>query len=413
MKTKHTILFLLIIILVVGIFKGPKIKRYFLEERYYSLLVKLGITKRCYNPYKDLANIFTQENLNYQENNRKVVLDSLAKIPKKEIVEGPFKIPSITHQVYFTPAHSKKPLKDFYIEKLKVNFNKLNATDKNWQHYIWTNNPEIFTDEIRNITGVEIKSIDEFKEHVLYKILIETIDKGKDLPAYFAESSDLFRLLALERFGGVYNDMDYEIYNASPLVNYMKRFDFIGGREKVNSYSYYGNSFMAAKSNHPIIKEAVTRLIKNYFHKSTCNYIKYPCTENDRLYFNGPPLITLAYFAKNNIDGNNDVILPSWMIFNLYFARHKNQYCDYSKITREDFVKRTNNLEKLLNDFIEKFQMKDIEEFYKIRNSDQKDPDEQNIYYDTKYRKDFEVIGADLGCGTWVTSKNPRHWYWN
>lgn len=408
---KKILIIILCVILIFAGFKYKKIYRYFAEQRYYSILVMLDLAKPCYDPYKKRADIFIHENFDYKKENKKVVLDSLEKTSKELEVKTSVKIPLITHQIYFTQKNRTKPLPIFYIKKMKATYSKLNNISKDWQHFIWTNNPDLFSNEIKNIKGVQFKSIDEFKQNSLYNILIQTIDKGNELVAYLAESSDLFRLLALQKHGGVYYDMDYEIYNAKELLKYMQNFDFLGGRETVNSNSYYGNSFLAAKPDHPVINQALSLMMRNYHPDSNSPlYVQYPCTENDRLYFNGPPLITLAYFAKNNIDNNNDVILPGWMVLNLYFSHFKNKYCDYSKITKEEFEQNNQNLNQLIEEFTQSFKQTDINNFYKIQNNSSKEED--NIYYNLKYRNQFPIIGADMGCGTWVTAKNPRHFYW-
>ena len=418
MKTKKIFIIVLSLIMIFGIVKLPKIKRYFAEERYYGVFSALNIVKPCFNPYKQIKDVFVQEGFDYIVEDGKVVSDSLKKITDKSVnIEDKFNIPTITHQIYFSPTKANiSILKDFYVEKLKANFTKLSSINNNWQHNIWTNNPDIFPKEIKEINGVVIRDISEFNDHALYPYLIEALEKANNLPAYLAESSDLMRLLVLQKLGGIYNDMDYEIYNAAPLIEYMKKFDFIGGREKINSISYYANSFLAAKPNHPVINEAVLRMIRNYRQDAndpnTPDYVKYPCTENDRLYFNGPPLITLAYFAKNNIEGNNDLILPSWMILNISFAHYKNKFCDYSKITKEDFIKNNNNLLQLIKGFNDNFKEEALEKDYAVANSNGQKETEHNIYYNLKYRNDYNIIGADMGCGTWVTAKNPRHWYW-
>jgi mannosyltransferase OCH1-like enzyme len=409
MRIRNIVLILLAIALVFGVIKAPKIKRYFAEERYYSIFVMLGKAEACYNPHKNAQAMFNQEKIDYQLRNKEVVLTSLAKIIDKSAYSSELKIPSITHQIYFTANGS---LNDFYIEKMKANFAKLNQLSDNWQHNLWSNKLDIFPEDLRQIKGVKLRDISELKNHEIYPILSEAIAKGSDLKAYFAESADLARIMILQQFGGIYNDMDYEIYNPAPLFEFMKRFNFIGAREQINSESYYANSFLATSSNHPILNEMVRRIYKNYNKQDLSDYIKYPCTENDRLYFNGPPLVTIAYLNKNNIEGNNDVILPPWMLLNISFARYKNKYCDYAKITKEDFQQNNQNLKELLAQYSQQFKQDDIENIYAIRN-DLANKDEDNIYYNLKYRNEFEVIGADMGCGSWVSAKNPRHWYWN
>jgi hypothetical protein len=403
MKKKTIIFIALILVALFTAFKWNKLKTYFIEEKYYSVLSTLRITKPHYKPYKNFYEIFTEEGFSYNKNNSKIIHSSLDKL--KNITQQPdkFTIPMITHQVYFTPANSTKKLDDFYIENLKLSFEKLGKFG-NWQHNIWTNNPALFS----SISNANIRNINEFKDHPLYKNLQAMLLNGAESKAYLAESSDLVRLMALQKFGGIYKDMDYEIYNVEAFFNMMKKFDFIGGRERLSIKSYYGNSFIATKPNHPVINQAMKNLIRNHnLNESTPNYLKYPSMEFDRIYFNGPPLITIAYFAKNNLDGNADLILPPWMIYNVNFAHTKNKYCNFSAITKEEFYQNNANLGKLITDFTTNSK-DEIPNDGKITNA------EQNIYYNTKYRSQYEIIGADMFCGSWVAgNKFKRNFYWN
>lgn len=412
---KTTFFILISILLSFSIIKFNKIKRYFKEERYYSVFSALGLTERCYDPYKDIETLFIQEKIDYKLYDKRITSESLKKILSLYSNNSQNKIPYITHHIYFSKtSDTKVTLNNFYIEKMKANFNKLNDINDQWQHNIWTNNPQGFTKELNKIKGVEIKDISIFYKSPLYQILLEALNNFNKtkLPLYLAESSDILRLMTLQEFGGIYNDMDYEIYNAQQLVNYMHKFDFIGGRDKIANYSYYANSFLAAKPSHPVLNEAIAMILRNHTKPKTVpDYIKYPCNQNDRLYFNGPPLITLSYFKKNNINGNNDVILPSWMILNIAFARNKNKTCDYNSITKEFFDKNNSSLELLIKNFAQDSVTQEINKFYGSQ-KEQEENSLSNIYYSLKDRENFPIIGADMGCGTWVTATKPRIWYW-
>lgn len=378
-----------------------------IKEAFHESLVRMNITKRCYDKSKDFDVLFEQEGIDYVKNDRKVTAQSLQSLLHQPA--GNLKIPTISHHVYFTSTKKPLDLSDFYIEKIKANFNRLNEIDENWQHFLWTNQPNIFPAEILEIKGVQIKNINEFQAHYLYPELREMIDKGETSRPFFAEGSDLIRLMALQKFGGVYNDMDYEIYNPEALYDLMKRFDFLGGREVAYLDSYYGNAFLASKPNHPVINEALRRNLRNHDAKTTDkyipNYVKYPCRETTRIYFNGPPLITMAYFSKNNIDGNVDVILPTWMIFNAKFAHLKNNQCGYARMPQEEFLDKAKNLDKLIDNFSKNPILEGGESHDKAL---------QNIYYNTKYNEGFPIIGADMFCGSWVVGKKfNRKYYWS
>ncbi len=403
MKRKTIMLIILLGVVILAINRRHSIKTYFVEERYYSIFSALHIAKPHYKPYKSFYDIFRQEGFSYREYNRKVIKDSLLKL-KNQNLAYINTIPNITHQVYFTPTNKVTKLSGFYIENLKLSFAKLEKLGGAWEHNIWTNNPALF----ESISNARIRSISEFSDNPLYNNLIDMLNKGNESRAYLAEASDLIRLIVLQKFGGIYKDMDYEIYNVDTFFDLMKKFDFIGGRERLSIKSYYGNSFIAAKPSHPVINEALKNLSRNHnLDDNSPIYLNYPSMEFDRIYFNGPPLITVAYFSKNNIDGNLDIILPQWMIYNKDFAHYKNKYCDFSKISKKEFYKNNANLDKLIAEFI-KNSKNEIPKDGKITKY------EQNIYYNTKYRSDYEIIGADMFCGSWVAgNKFKRNYYWN
>lgn len=397
MKIKSfIILFIILMLVTIGAFFP--IKNYV-----FDIMIKSHIIKKCYDKNNDFNEIFSQENINYEIEDKKVTDLSLKKLLKyNQNRKDNFKIPLITHHIYFTSTSAPTELNDFYIEKMKLNFLKLNSEEKNWQHFIWTNVKNIIPEEILNIPGVKIKQISEIQDNFLSNQLDEILLKANNNRAYFAEAADLLRLIAIYLYGGIYNDMDYEIYNAKALTNLMTQFDFIGGREMSTLISFYGNSFIAAKSNHPVLVEALKLSTRNYKKENAPKYIQYPCKEPIRIYFNGPPLITIAYFLKNNIDNNSDIILPSWIIFNADFARYKNKICDYKKISKNEFIKNNSQLQKLLQEY----------KLFTSLNS-YSNKLNQNIYYNNNNNDNFEIIGADMFCGNWVIgNKFKRNYYW-
>lgn len=397
MKIKSfIILFVILMLVIIGTFFP--IKNYI-----FDIMIKSNIIKKCYDKNNDFNEIFSQENINYEIEDKKVTDLSLKKLLKyNQNRKNNLKIPLITHHIYFTSTSAPTELNNFYIEKMKLNFLKLNSEEKNWQHLIWTNVKNIIPEEILNIPGVKIKQISEIQDNFLSNQLDEILLKANNNKAYFAEAADLLRLIAIYLYGGIYNDMDYEIYNAKSLTNLMTQFDFIGGREMSTLISFYGNSFIAAKSNHPILVEALKLSTRNYKKENAPKYIQYPCKEPIRIYFNGPPLITIAYFLKNNIADNNDIILPSWMIFNADFAHYKNKICDYKKISKTEFINNNSQLQKLLQEY----------KLFTSLNSNSKKLN-QNIYYNNNNNENFEIIGADMFCGNWVIgNKFKRNYYW-
>jgi len=424
----------LIILIIVGIGRVLKLKGYIPKYPVYASLIKMGVINYCYTALTDMIDIFNQEGFNYELENEKVIKNSLSKLAdiNSDTLELP-KIPTITHKIYFTSTDSTTTLNDFYVEELKLNYTNLNSLNTTWKHIIWTNNPRIFPQEVINIQNVEVRNVEEFNYHPAYHDLKDLLEKGNKQKPYFAQASDLLRLVALQKYGGIYSDLDYEIYNVSPLYNLLKKFDFIAGREIPDRYSFYGNAFLAAKPNHPIINDALLRSVRNYNidpkDSSVPQYLKFPCNNYDKLYFNGPLLITLSYFSKNNTDGNNDIILPPWIIFNLNFARLKNntgltdlkkQECVYSEITKANFEENSKNLPEMLKTYIDNITFKDWQKYYDFKVLGLEDSNyydyENNIYYKLDDRRNYPVIGADMFCGSWTFGgkvfKRKYYWTW-
>lgn len=406
MKMKNLNIFITILIVALlasyAYIRKHTIKKYFAEEKYYSILTFLGVAHPHYKPYKNFFEIFDQEGINYDLANEKVIESSLNDLSLLSNLPQVNTIPKITHQVYFTNKNQENNFKGFLLENLKL-FTKNISKNGSWKNYIWTNNPALF----KGVDNIIILDISEFKDHPLYPILLKTIKQGENSKAFYAESSDMVRLLALQKFGGIYKDMDYEVYNYDLLNDLISKFDFIGGRERYNIRSYYGNSFIASKANHPIINKAIAYIQRNHSSSSeTPTYIKFPSIQLDSIYFNGPPVITFAYFAKNNQEGNHDIILPPWMIYNMNLAHTLNKRCDLGNMPVKDFWRIKQNQTKLIEEFIANFEG--------TRFNDDKDSIKyHNIYYNSNYHSNYQIIGADMFCGSWVSKHKFKHiFYW-
>lgn len=387
---------------------------YLHSNEMYNKLVNMKLLKKCYYAY-EINEYFSQEGLDFEAENKKLINNSLKKLYDRSITTSTdaLKIPTITHSIYFTSSQKPIQLNDFYIFVKQESFIKLNSTGHHWEHNFWTDNPEIIPPEIKAIKGVKVRNINEFSDHFLYQSLINLLQKGNTLKGYFASASDLLRYMAIEKFGGIYFDLDYEIYHPNVLINYFQRFDFLGARD---DNGYLANGFMAAKAHHPILKKALELEARNQGLEGKAKIpdsIKYPCEEYQKIFYSGPPLLTTAYFLAANTENNNDIALPNWVSLNFDLSRYKNKYCQYAKITKEDLIKNNENLEELIRDFTKNFKQEDS---LSNHNKNRKFKDfEQNIYFDLKHRNDVEIIGADMGCGNWSSNSRgfERIYYWN
>mgnify|MGYP000383283148 CR=1 FL=1 len=83
------------------------------------------------------------------------------------------------------------------------------------------------------------------------------------------------------------------------------------------------------------------------------------------------------------------------MIYNVGFARHKNNGCSFSNMSAEEFRLKNN----VLNDLIES---------YTLSSQKKQSDDIMDIYYNSDGEKNsilFPVIGADMFCASWYESR--------
>lgn len=408
--SKYFIIFLLTVLLIVIVSKGSK--RTSFNDKVYNVLVGLNLINNKTCDSDDLDLYLSQEGFDFEKENKKIIKDSLNKLYAETPKEINLKIPAITHRVYFSSPRSKKNPKELYLEFYKSTVNKLNLLPETWQHNVWTNLPDIFPEEIKKLKGVQIRNISDLKGHYLYDTLVNIIKKGDKLVGHFSEASDLLRFMVVQKYGGIYMDMDYEIYNTNALHNWMHNFNFLG---IIGIKRYYETAFIAASPNHPILNKALELEARNNdldtgAEKPYC--IKYPVDEYRKIYFSAPPLLTVAIVSEYNKQGTEDLLLPHWIAMNPALAQYKNGSCDKTnEVSKDDFIKSEQNLKSIIKEFTEitKVYSNPVYDAFKPFK-----PYQENIYYDPKYFGDFEVLGADMSCGTWAQEKQGfnRIYYW-
>ena len=286
--------------------------------------------KECYAG-EDLAIKFEQEGLDYGEFRYKAHQD--AKNYFKSIPNGvEQKIPLITHHIYFSDPNNPKELTNIYKDKLEKSITRLNDAQDGFVHYFWTNAPDIVPDKIRNLSGVHILDISEFQEDELYKNVKELLNSDKSVGIVnYVKASDIARLIVIKKYGGIYFDLDYEIYDAVEMLRHAKNFNFFGGFEFESASASLGNAFIAASAEHPVIREAVNLALRNSkylnnidFKDDIPEYIKRPCTLFQGVVdSSGPHMLTYAYAKANNQNDNIDFIFPAGTIFDGPYAQSK------------------------------------------------------------------------------------------
>lgn len=243
------------------------------------------------------------------------------------------KIPAITHLVYFNKKNNPASIKNTSIDKIIKTTNRFNYVDENFKHYFWTNDPSIIDESILNILNFEIRLIkNEFQDHLLWNNLQNTLVRAEKDSALFTKASDIFRLMAVDKYGGLYHDLDYEVFLPVGIYRYFKEFNFFNALENSEGRISIGNAMIAASPQHPIIKTAIELVHRNLNpsqHTYLPEYVTRPKNKFLKVLFEtGPVMFTIAYLKANNIEDNLDIILPRSQIYNYEYA---NYYLDSEK----------------------------------------------------------------------------------
>jgi hypothetical protein len=279
------------------------------------------------------SEIYWQEGLNKQslhQSWKDTAASTIDKLLATNVTDKtPYIIPPISHVVYFTNPDNPKQWKELYTNKYTKTTERLSKQDHNMKHYIWTNDPNTVPANVKAIPNVEIRTFDEFKNHELTPSLNKLLEEAKADSNKFVQASDVARVLTQQAYGGVYHDLDYEVFDAAGLIKYMKLASFVGGKEVERHDSFMGNAFIASTAHHPVINELATTIKRNLnLEKGVPDYIKYPLNKFDSvLCSTGPAALTLAYFKVQNqkaAEGHElapQLMLPSRILYSKEYAR--------------------------------------------------------------------------------------------
>lgn len=138
---------------------------------------------------------------------------------KMERSDAPL-IPKIIHQIWIGP----KPVPE-RVKWMMATWKELNPT---WEYKLWTN-----------------EDLKDF--HLETQAAFDALDN-------WGAKSDLWRCEILDRFGGVYVDIDFECLK--PLDELHHRYDFYCG---ILDEMYIANGLMASRPNHPIMKACIEK----------------------------------------------------------------------------------------------------------------------------------------------------------
>ena len=214
-------------------------------------------------------------------------------------------------------------------------------------------------EEITTLPNVEIKNIFEFESHVLYPNLTTLINAGETDFRKYVEASDINRIMIQQKYGGIYQDTDYEIYNGEAIIQSMKCFDSIIANE-FNWTFRIGNAFFANSPNHPIIKEMERIVKRNLLNEEGIpEYLSVPLNKfHHVLMQTGPVAMTIAALNALDKDSNNDIIYPPIAFYNYKYARHLESHThikaiyDFSAISSYDDKTEQTKQPSVCEDFL-------------------------------------------------------------
>jgi len=335
------------------------------------------MTRNCYQRY-DYFEIFQQEGLDRLDFLSRIKVDAtnyLKSIPNGNVQ----KIPLITHHVYCFFSENSRPLGEVDIEKTVKSIERLNKVHEGFIHLLWTDRPGNIPNEIKELPRMIIKGLSEFKDHILYKNVEYLLEKAIHDRSFASSASNIIRLMAVKEYGGMYTDMDFEIYDAGAILQHTRNLNFFAAFELPYKNNDIGNCFFAASPEHPIIQEALSLVERNLpcFYTDCIGsneiplYVQRPCTKKDGVINRvGVLVINVAYEKANNHDDNMDLVFPSPYVNDVDFAR---AITPKSRCHKECILDCENHIEK------------EFEQYVCLEDTD----------------ICLERLGSDLFCSTW------------
>ncbi len=192
------------------------------------------------------------------------------------------RIPKIIHQIWLGPkvppsffATFQKKWKEFH---------------PSWEYHLWT-------------------------ETELEELNLELKDIIDDSPNY-AEKSDIIRCELLNRFGGVYLDVDMEPH--FPLEELHQKYDFYAGLENPHRIAttdntvWLGISIMASCPNHPVMRRW-KELIQTRWYRVNQAYSSPVERVINHTYFP----FSYAFFEKCNDENKRNIVFPATYFYPL------------------------------------------------------------------------------------------------
>lgn len=217
------------------------------------------------------------------------------------------KIPLKVHHIWLTHPDNPKELREEDIAAVLRTDAILKTSPNHWEHIVWVFRKDLSPESTKFLEehGIKVREVSKIHQklvlpHIFYKMLVNKV---------WGMASDILRveILNMEDEGGFYWDLNYNLNR--PLDEEAHTFDYF-----TQSFSgfYIDNFFFAAKPGHPILKEWLKIIERNF-----CNPPQYiqeiqkagsVSKMTDTMTANPS---AWSYYKKSNMDGNIDVVYPS------------------------------------------------------------------------------------------------------
>jgi hypothetical protein len=197
-------------------------------------------------------------------------------LPSKVAASRNARIPKIIHQIWLGPN-----LPPAYFVEFQ---DRIKALHPDWEYHLWS-------------------------EAELEELNLDNWDLVGKSPNW-AEKSDIIRGDLLDRFGGVYMDVDMDLRHS--LNELHEKYDFYAGMEHPHSIAttsnriWVGISIMAARPAHPIIRNWKRR-VRNCWDDVDLHFSSEVERVINHTYFN----FTHAVMQEIDQPGNVDMLLPA------------------------------------------------------------------------------------------------------
>ncbi len=229
-------------------------------------------------------------------------------LPSKVTAAAHSKIPKVMHQIWLGPN-----LPPGYFTEFQRKWRLLHP---DWEYHLWTE------------TELEALNLDNW----------DLVEKSQN----WAEKSDIIRCDLLEKYGGLYIDVDVDPHLCMDELH--QKYDFYAGLEHphklatTNNRVWAGVSIMASKAGHPIMKNWKKR-IRQGWDEADLRF----SSEVERVINHTYFPFTAAVLQEIDQPGNVDILFPATYFYPLspvYASKRRSKF----RAVREKFYDFLENM---------------------------------------------------------------------